>query len=335
LFIKWDTNQNNRLEIDELPNGARENFKFADQNNDQHISLAEHINFLSGKRKIKVISNLSYGKTSNARQTLDIFIPLNYQNKKPLPLVIWIHGGGWKNGSKKTGHLPSRLPAIVQTGNYIGASIGYRLSNEKVWPAQIHDCKAAIRWLRANAKKYGIDADRFAVWGASAGGHLASMLGVSANNKDLEGSIGTHLDQSSHVNAVVNYYGPSALLTMNDYPSKIDHNSPNSPESQLLGYPIQENKKLTQKASPLYYVSPKDPPFISFHGTMDSLVPYNQTKVFHQALLDKSVKSVLITLREGGHSMPLEFTQKFVIPFLDNELIGRGKPLKSQNVTLK
>ena len=250
-------------------------------------------------------------------------------------MVIWIHGGGWKNGSKKTGHLPNRLPAIVKTGNYMGASIGYRLSNEQVWPAQIHDCKAAVRWLRANAKKYGIDPEHIAVWGSSAGGHLASMLGVSSKNKDLEGTIGTHNNQSSHVNAVVNFYGPSAFLTMNNYPSKIDHNSANSPESQLMGYPIQENKELTQKASPLSYVSLDAPPFINFHGTKDSLVPYNQSKVFHQALVDQSVSSVLITLQEGGHSMPKHFTQEFVIPFLDYQLIGKGKPIISKTIRLK
>jgi len=250
-------------------------------------------------------------------------------------LVIWIHGGGWKNGSKKTGHLPNRLPAIVKTGNYMGASIGYRLSNEQVWPAQIHDCKAAVRWLRANAKKYGIDPERIAVWGSSAGGHLASMLGVSSKNKDLEGTIGTHNNQSSHVSAVVNFYGPSALLTMNNNPSKIDHNSANSPESQLMGYPIQENKELTQKASPLSYASLDAPPFINFHGTKDSLVPYNQSKVFHQALVDQSVSSVLITLQEGGHSMPKHFTQEFVIPFLDYQLIGKGKPIISKTIRLK
>ena len=341
LFNKWDSNQDNRLELNELPVHARKNFKLVDKNNDQTISLPEHIAYLNreinktGKDKFRLVQNIPYAETQNPRQTIDLFLPEKRKKGQALPLVIWIHGGGWKNGDKKSGHSPNRLPAIVQTGRYIGASISYRLSGEEIWPAQIHDCKAAIRWLRAHAKKYGIDQTRIAAWGSSAGGHLVSMLGVTDRNDELEGTVGTHSTQSSKIQAVVNYYGPSALLQMNDHPSRINHNAPDSPESQLLGFPIQEKKKLTRQASPLSYVSKDDAPFIHFHGTNDPLVPYAQSKVLHQSMKEQSVSSILITLEKGGHSMPGEFTQKYVIPFLDFTLYSKGKPPGTQTVRLK
>jgi len=341
LFNKWDSNQDNRLELNELPVHARKNFKLVDKNNDQTISLPEHLAYLNreinktGKEKFRLVQNIPYAGTQNPRQTIDLFLPEKRKKGQALPLVIWIHGGGWKNGDKKSGHSPNRLPAIVQTGRYIGASIGYRLSGEEIWPAQIHDCKAAIRWLRAHAKKYGIDQTRIAAWGSSAGGHLVSMLGVTDRNDELEGTVGTHSTQSSKIQAVVNYYGPSALLQMNDHPSRINHNAPDSPESQLLGFPIQEKKKLTRQASPLFYVSKDDASFIHFHGTNDPLVPYAQSKVLHQSMKEQSLSSILITLEKGGHSMPGEFTQKYVIPFLDFTLYSKGIPPGTQTVRLK
>jgi len=284
---------------------------------------------------VKVLRDLPYAETENPRQTLDLAIPSEPPPEKAgRPLVIWIHGGGWKNGDKRSGHRPDRLPALVETGRFAGASIAYRLSGEAKWPAQIHDCKAAIRWLRGNAEKYGIDPKRIAVWGSSAGGHLVSMLGSSGGVKELEGKLGKHLDQSSRVSAVVNYYGPSALLQMDDFPSKMVHNDPNSPESQLIGSPIQKAKKKTMQASPLHQVSPDDAPHIHFHGTDDPLVPFNQSEIYHKALKKAGVQSVLITSKGGGHNMPRAFTLRFVLPFLDLALLGKGKPISDQTIPL-
>mgnify|MGYP001156743579 FL=1 len=337
-FFLWDTNKDNVLTISELPEYAKRNFNRVDQNKNGSVSLAEHISFLSSKngkvenKDLQIIHNLPYAENGNHRQTLDLILPGNPDHKKLLPLVIWIHGGGWKSGDKKTGHSPNLIPALVKTGRYAGATIGYRLSGEANWPAQIYDCKAAIRWLRANAGKFGYDPTRIALWGSSAGGHLVSMLGTTGRNNELEGTLGNHLDQSSHVQAVVNYYGPSALLQMNDHPSKINHNAAGSPESQLMGFPIQESKSKTKQASPLHHVTNFAPPFIHLHGTEDPLVPYHQSKVFHQALKKKGVPSTLITLQGGGHSMPGTFTQSLVIPFLDSKLYQKGTPPTDQTV---
>jgi len=283
--------------------------------------------------EVKVLRNLPYAGTANPRQTLDLAIPKEPAPEKTgRPIVVWIHGGGWKNGDKGSGHRPDRLRALVQTGRYAGATIAYRLSGEARWPAQIHDCKAAIRWLRGNAKKYGIDPKRIAVWGSSAGGHLVSMLGSSGGKEELEGKLGKHLDQSSRVSAVINYYGPSALLKMDDYPSKIVHNDPHSPESQLIGNPIQKSKKKALQASPLHFVSADDAPHIHFHGTDDQLVPFNQSEIYHKALKKAGVQSALITSKGGGHNMPGNFTRRFVLPFLDHVFYGKGKTLSDQTV---
>lgn len=322
-FLKWDINRDGKLLLHELPPFAQKNFQRVDQNKDGSISLTEHLRFLSkqknnsNKKEFRVLSNLPYANTPNPRQTLNLVLPAQTSANKKLPLIVWIHGGGWKNGDKQSGLSPSKLPTLVQTGKYIGASIGYRLSGEAIWPAQIHDCKAAIRWLRANAEKYGIDPNKIIAWGSSAGGHLVSMLGVSHGVKELEGKIGNHTDQSSRVHAVINYYGPSALLQMDDHPSKIIHNAPDSPESKLIGGPIQENRKKTKQASPLHHVSADDAIFIHFHGTTDPFVPYHQSVIFHQALQKKGATSQLITVEKGGHSMPASYTREKVIPFLD------------------
>jgi acetyl esterase/lipase len=278
--------------------------------------------------EVRVLRDLPYAETSNPRQTLDLAIPSGPAPETTgHPLVIWIHGGGWKNGDKRSGHRPDRLRTLVQTGRFAGATIAYRLSGEAKWPAQIHDCKAAIRWLRGNAKKYGIDPKRIAVWGSSAGGHLVSMLGSSGGNEKLEGKLGKHLNQSSRVSAVVNYYGPSALLQMDDYPSKIVHNAPNSPESQLIGNPIQKSKTKALQASPLHHVTSDDAPHLHFHGTEDPLVPFNQSEIYHEALKKAGVQSILVTSKGGGHNMPGSFAARFVLPFLDHALHGKGKPL--------
>jgi len=276
--------------------------------------------------------NLNYLDGENPRQTLDLFIPESLEEDETLPLIVWIHGGGWRGGDKKSGHSPNRIPTFVSTGRYVGAAISYRLSEEARWPAQIHDCKAAIRWLRARFKKFGINPEKVAVWGTSAGGHLASMLGTSSGLKDLEGELGKHLRKSSRVQAVINGYGPSALLQMDDHPSKIIHNAPYSPESKLIGAPIQKAKAKALQASPITHVSADDPPFLHFHGTNDQLVPYHQSEILHEALRANDVTSTLITIQGGGHRLDPSYTRKYVLPFLDFHFHDRGMEIPNQTI---
>ena len=288
------------------------------------------------QESFQLIEDVEYLPTGNPRQKLDLFVRPISQKKQPsktnpLPLVVWVHGGGWQHGDKKSARRDDRLPRIIQTGRYLGASINYRLSNQAKWPAQIQDCQEAIRWLRANGSNYGINTDKIAVWGSSAGGHLASMLGVLSNLKASEIAPSEKGQKpSGRVQAVINYYGPSSFLRMDDYPSKIVHHSPNSPESKLLGFPIRQKQELANQASPLHHAAKNLPPFIHFHGTHDELVPYNQSVIFHQKLLSHGNSSSLITVQKGGHLMPSDYTEKFVIPFLDFHFYKRGNLPESQ-----
>ena len=290
----------------------------------------------------KIIPDINYANSGNPRQTLDLYLPTKIADsnhsinteKKVLPLVIWVHGGGWQNGSKLSGKKPARLPRILKTGRYLGASINYRLSGESIWPAHIHDCKAAIRWLSANASKYGINKNKIAVWGSSAGGHLALMLGNTNGVEEIEGNTGDFLKSKSDVHAVINFYGPSALLQMDKYPSKIKHNSKNSPESRLLGKAIVEVPYLARQASPLHHVKKGGPPFIHFHGRLDALVPYQQSLTLHKKMLSKGNDSCLISVQRGTHNMPENFTFKFVIPFLDYVFYGKGNPINNQEIKI-
>lgn len=309
-FDRWDRNGDGRLTKDELPDGAKRNFERADSNGDGFITRDEDAAFRRRGRQAKSRAasgqpemveeklDLPYAGTDNPRQKLDLYLPKK-RSEKSLPVVAFIHGGGWKNGDKRGGGR--RVLPFVASGRFAGVSIGYRLSGEAIWPAQIHDCKAAIRWLRANAEKYGIDADRIGVMGSSAGGHLVAMLGTSGAVENLEGRIGDHVGVSSRVTCVVDEYGPTNFLTMNDYPGRMDHLAADSPESQLLGRPITKVPELVREASPVTYVSKDDPPFLIIHGTKDPLVPYQQSVVFEKALRDAGVSVILQRMENGEH----------------------------------
>ena len=338
LFKQWDKNKDDKLLPAGLPQNARRNFARVDTNKDGAISEEEHVRFLKRPRKaqprqpkgVMVLSDISYAGTENPRQMLDLILPDKRLGKDPLPVIAFIHGGGWRNGNKSSG--VNRVIGLVQTGQYVGVSIGYRLTGEAIWPAQIHDCKAAIRWLRGNANKHGMDSDKIAVRGSSAGGHLVSMLGSTGGVKELEGKLGKYLGQSSRVNAVVNYYGPSALLQMDDHPGKMKHNAPNSPESLLVGSPIQEAKEKTRQASPLTHVSDDDAPHLHVHGTKDPLVPFHQSQIYHAALKKVGVESTLITVKDGGHNAPREAGENQVRLFLGRHLRAKGKKLPDETI---
>lgn len=310
IFDKWDKNGDNKLQLDELPPNARPNFNKADQNNDGTISREEDKAFRNRLKRntdfvrpaqsslIKIKQNIFYTKNEKLRQSLDLIIPQK-RKKEKLPVIVYIHGGAWKAGNKNQGQR--HLSAFVESGHYIGVSVGYRLSSESKWPSQIHDCKAAIRWIRGNAKEYGMDTTKIGALGHSAGGHLVSMLGTTSGVKALEGSLGQHTNESSKINCVINFFGPSAFLEMSKFPSRIDHDAANSPESQLIGGALQSNKKKALQASPIYYTSKDDVPFLHIHGTNDQLVPYNQSVIFNKKLLEKGCSSTLITIKGGGH----------------------------------
>ena len=242
---------------------------------------------------VKVYRDVAYVTDGHARQKLDLYVPDTGEN---LPLIIWVHGGAWRGGSKE--HYN---PMEYLKSGYAGASINYRLSQHAVFPAQIEDVKAAVRWLRANAETYRLDPNRFAAWGSSAGGHLVAMLGTAGDVKEFE--VGENLEVSSEVQAVVDYFGPMDFLQMDAHrlPDGLVHDAPDSPESQLVGGPIQEHKDRVARANPVTYVSKDDPPMLIIHGDQDKLVPYHQSVLLKNALEGAGVAVTLYKVEGGGH----------------------------------
>ena len=246
----------------------------------------------------RALRDLAYVENGHARQKLDLYLPA--QAKGPLPLIIWVHGGGWQNGTKD-GCPPARQ-GFLQRG-YAVASLEYRLSGDAIFPAQIEDCKAGVRWLRAHAKEYGLDPDRFGVWGSSAGGHLVALLGTSGCEKGFD--VGPNLNVSSRVQAVCDYYGPSDLTQMDSHAvsgARLKHDDAKSPEACLLGGPVQENKEKAARANPITYVTTNAlPPFLIVHGTSDPVVPFHQSELLFEALKQAGGNVRLHRVMGAGH----------------------------------
>lgn len=266
--------------------------------------------------------DLAYRADGHERQKLDLYLP--EKTDRPVPLLIWIHGGGWQGGSKENA-LPLRQGWLER--GYAIASINYRLSSHAVFPAQIEDCKAAIRWLRANAPKYRIDPARFGVWGSSAGGHLAALVGTSGDVKSLD--VGEHLDQSSRVQAVCDYYGPTDFHAFVSRPGYENHANPTSPESLLLGGTVKEKPELARAANPITYVTPDDPPFLIVHGDQDPVVPLQQSELLYHALKSAQRSVHFHTIHGAGHGQGFDGPE--VLPmvqrFFDQHLAAGKKDI--------
>jgi acetyl esterase/lipase len=261
---------------------------------------------------VKALRDIEYVPGGGRAQSLDLYAP--EAAKTPLPLIIWIHGGAFRAGDKQ------QCPVLPSTRHgYAVTSINYRLSQQAKFPAQIEDCKAAVRWLRAHAKEYNLDPKRFGAWGSSAGGHLVAMLGTSGGVKELEGKLG-HNDQSSRVQAVCDWFGPTDFTKMNKAGSTINHDVADSPESLLLGGPVQENKDKAAQANPITYVSKDDPPFLIMHGDRDPLVPHNQSVLLHDALKRTGVEVTFHTIKGAGHGFGSPEIMRTVEDFFDQHL---------------
>jgi acetyl esterase/lipase len=268
---------------------------------------------------VKAERNIPYVANGSPNQVMDLFLP-EQPSDKPLPLMIWIHGGAWMGGNQSS---PPML-FLVSKG-FAVASIQHRFSSQARWPAQSYDCKAAIRFLRANAAKYNFDPDHFGVGGDSSGGHLAAFVGTSGDVKEMEGDLGNP-GVSSRVQAVVDWFGPTdfTLMASQSGPrSMIQHDNANSPESNLLGGPVQEKRDLAKTANPLTYVNKDCPPFLIMHGDNDQVVPLGQSVILAKALVDAGVEVTMKTIAGAGHEGP-QFrsaeSQRLVGEFLNRHL---------------
>ena len=271
--------------------------------------------------------DLNYAGDGKSYHTLDIYSPTSSNNKSPL--ILTIYGSAWKsNRSKASKYIKKSLIKPLIDAGFAVASINHRSSTDALFPAQIHDVKAAIRFLRGNASEYKIDPSFVGVTGSSSGGHLAAMAGTTSHNKLMEGNIGSFLNYDSQVNAVVDWFGPTDFLLMDICGSKMVHDAVNSPESKLIGGAIQENKEKARAANPINYISSKTPPFLIIHGMVDLTVPYCQSKVLKMALERANIESELISVRDGGHGKNV-FIDKYKVEMVNFFL--KNLKLKNEN----
>jgi acetyl esterase/lipase len=250
---------------------------------------------------IKEVLDIPFAEASGKILRLDLFLPEGIANP---PLVVFIHGGGWVGGSRRK--CPVKW--LVQEG-YALASIDYRFSNQAIFPAQIHDCKGAIRWLRAHGGEYGYNSERIAAMGSSAGGHLAVLLGASGGVEELEGRVGGHLDCSSRVQAVVDYFGPTDfVLRAKTQPQFTD--DPQGTNYRLLGGPVGRNLKLAELAGGINHVSMDDPPLLIIHGLMDERVEVQQSICLYQKYRKTGLPVEIKFVEGAGHGGPLFFEEE-------------------------
>ena len=281
---------------------------------------------------VEVIADIDYAGAGNPRQRLDLYLPRTRTGAAPLPVIVFVHGGGWVGGSKSAGRAVVRPYAL--TGEYAGVSIGYRLAGQARWPAQIHDCKAAIRWIRANAARHGLDPERIGVIGSSAGGTLVTLLGVSGGAEDLEGSVGPHGSASSRVTCVVNRFGRLNFLAQPE--SARASAAQAGPLAQRLalmfGGPVDEMAALAGRASPASHAAAGLPPIITFHGTADTLVPFVQAEEFDAAMRRAGGAHLLVPVQGGGHGYENAEERRRVRQFFDQHLRGIHSSISTEPI---
>jgi acetyl esterase/lipase len=272
-------------------------------------------------------ANVPYVPNGGDRQQLDIFLPANYKEREKLPVLVWIHGGSWQSGSKDDMKMILPLMPLFMGGKgnfvtqgYACVSINYRFISQAPFPAQIVDCKTAIRWLRANAKTYNLDPDRIGVWGVSAGGHLSAILGTSPHVKQFE--VGENLNQSSAVQAVCDLFGPTDFTIVFDI---LENPPPEIAEflegrdidglaRMALGGTVTEKRDLISQMSPIVHITKDCPPVLIVHGTDDKLVPVSQSTRFHEALKKAGVDVELVLIEGAGHDQTIITQSRGLFP---------------------
>jgi acetyl esterase/lipase len=256
--------------------------------------------------------DLAYATNGGVVLKMDVYLPK--KSDEPAPCAVYIHGGGWEHGSKNGGGwLDSVTRALVSRG-YVVAAVDYRLAPDNKWPTFIVDCKTAVRYLRANAKKFNLDPKRIGTWGTSAGGHLVALLGTADKSAGLEGEY--YLDQSSSVQAVVDMFGPSDIELL-----------ASGAQHRERGQRVFGSEAVLKKASPVTYVSKDDPPFLILHGENDTLVPPAQGKVLFEKLKAAGVEAKLVMVKNGAHGLSganlspsRDDLLKMIVDFFDEHL---------------
>ncbi|MCS6903124.1 MAG: alpha/beta hydrolase fold domain-containing protein [Candidatus Bipolaricaulota bacterium] len=232
--------------------------------------------------------DVTYCVMDGVELKMDIYRPR--ESTAPTPALLYVHGGGWTSGDKRSGEGVRDTPELLARG-YLVAAVNYRLAPRYKFPAMIQDVKCAVRFLRANAQRYNINPDKIGAWGGSAGGHLVALLGTADETAGWE--VGQYLDQSSRVQAVVDMYGPTDLTVL------FEGANPRLME-QVFGT-SDRNSETLKRASPINWVSPEDPPFLILHGERDILVPVSQSQIFYEKLRAANVPVTLVIVKNAGH----------------------------------
>ena len=276
------------------------------------VFLLATATFTPGTHAADITLDIPYATVNDHILKLDLHRPAGIARPK---LIVWVHGGAWRSGSKKD--MP--LGKLMEAG-YAVASVDYRLSPQAPFPAQIHDIKAAIRFLRAKQADYGYDSERIVIAGASAGAHLAALVGVSNGDHELEGKVGQHLDTSSDVQSIVSFYGMSNLTTI------LSQSTPHGlkvrvPALELLleGQP-EENPERARLASPVFHVDATDPPLLLIHGDQDPQAPINQSHELQGRYESVNRPCEFHVVHDGKHGGPEFFDERrieLVKRFLD------------------
>jgi acetyl esterase/lipase len=284
--------------------------------------------------------DINYAGDSFKYHNLDIYLPVI--EKPAYPVVVSIYGSAWFGNSLKGSDLAFFGKALLDAG-FAVVTPNHRSSMDAKFPAQIQDIKAVIRFIRANAAKYLLDTSFIGINGFSSGGHLSALAGTSKFVKqyriglttfDIEGNIGPDTAFSSSVNAVVDWSGPTDLLVLDSCRNKPLHDGAKSPESILIGGPVQDNKDKAELANPITYIDANDPPFLIFHGAEDQTVPNCQSVLLFNALQKANVPSQLVLIPKAQHGIGMFVDQylKMMIDFFTAKSGINTVPLKKESV---
>lgn len=251
-------------------------------------------------QEAREVKDIVYATVDGKALALDLYMPAG---KNSPSLIVWVHGGAWYLYDKK--QYPK---ALVESG-FALASLDFRQSTEARFPAQVYDIKAAIRFLRANGKKFGYRTDRIAIAGASSGGHLAAVVGVTNGVKEFEGALGDHLNESSNVQAILDYFGASDLTTILAQSTPYGLGVRKPALDKLLGGQPEAVPELAKLASPVFYVDRNDPPLLLLHGDHDPQMPINQSHELQGAYEKLGLDAELDVVHGAGHAGPMFYEQ--------------------------
>jgi acetyl esterase/lipase len=271
---------------------------------------------LAHTQTVRMHKDLVYAAVDEKDLGLDLYLP---RGVAAPALLVWVHGGAWRSGTK------AKPPMAFVENGFALASLDFRQSGDARFPAAVHDIKAALRFLRAKASEYGYRADRIAIAGSSSGGHLAALVGVSNGHKELEGTVGSYLNHSSDVAAIIDYYGASDLMTILAQSTPYGLNMRRPALELLLGALPDQAQRLAELASPVVHVDRNDPPLLIFHGDRDPQMPINQSHELEGAYEKMGLDVYFDVVHGAAHGGDLFFSEDRVaraVAFLQRT-IGR------------